>query len=230
MTNELQIFKNSSFGNLEVLTIEGKQWFPAIKVAEILGYANPRKAIRDHSKEKGVTIRSVLSNGGTQNKKFIDEGNLYRLITKSKLPQAEQFEEWVFDDVLPTLRKTGSYQVKPLTTSEQIQLIAQGNTELDERVTVIEESYPIMHGQAKHIQQLVARKVAEIVRNKFNGYYKETSKKLFAEIYRSIKKIFQVPTYNSIPRGRYEEAVKFIEQWQPSYETVYQLELNLKEA
>ncbi|MCJ1783132.1 BRO family protein [Mammaliicoccus sciuri] len=230
MTNELQIFKNSSFGNLEVLTIEGKQWFPAIKVAEILGYANPRKAIRDHSKEKGVTIRSVLSNGGTQNKKFIDEGNLYRLITKSKLPQAEQFEEWVFDDVLPTLRKTGSYRVKPLTTSEQIQLIAQGNTELDERVTAIEESYPIMHGQAKHIQQLVARKVAEIVRNKFNGYYKETSKKLFAEIYRSIKKIFQVPTYNSIPRGRYEEAVKFIEQWQPSYDTVYQLELNLKEA
>lgn len=230
MKNELQIFKNSSFGNLEVLTIEGKQWFPAIKVAEILGYSNPHDAINRHSKTKGVVKREVLSNGGIQNKKFIDEGNLYRLITKSKLPQAEQFEEWVFDDVLPTLRKTGSYQVKPLTTSEQIQLIAQGNTELDERVTAIEESYPIMHGQAKHIQQLVARKVAEIVRNKFNGYYKETSKKLFAEIYRSIKKIFQVPTYNSIPRGRYEEAVKFIEQWQPSYDTVYQLELNLKEA
>ncbi len=230
MTNELQIFKNSSFGNLEVLTIEGKQWFPAIKVAEILGYSNPHDAINRHSKTKGVVKREVLSNGGIQNKKFIDEGNLYRLITKSKLPQAEQFEEWVFDDVLPTLRKTGSYQIKPLTTSEQIQLIAQGNTELDERVTAIEESYPIMHGQAKHIQQLVARKVAEIVRNKFNGYYKETSKKLFAEIYRSIKKIFQVPTYNSIPRGRYEEAVKFIEQWQPSYDTVYQLELNLKEA
>lgn len=231
MTNTVQVFENSSFGNLEVLTIEGKEWFPAIKVAEILGYSNPRKAVRDHTKERGVTIRSVIDSlGRNQDKKFIDEGNLYRLITKSKLPQAEQFEEWVFDDVLPALRKTGSYQVKPLTTSEQIQLIAQGNTELDERVTAIEESYPIMHGQAKHIQQLVARKVAEIVRNKFNGYYKETSKKLFAEIYRSIKKIFQVPTYHNIPRGRYEEAVKFIEQWQPSYDTVYQLELNLKEA
>lgn len=231
MINTVQVFENSSFGNLEVLTIKGKQWFPGIKVAEILGYTNPRKAVRDHTKERGVTIRSVIDSlGRNQDKKFIDEGNLYRLITKSKLPQAEQFEEWVFDEVLPTLRKTGSYQVKPLTTSEQIQLIAQGNTELDERVTAIEESYPIMHGQAKHIQQLVARKVAEIVRNKFNGYYKETSKKLFAEIYRSIKKIFQVPTYNCIPRGRYEEAVKFIEQWQPSYETVYQLELNLKEA
>lgn len=106
---ELQVFRNSQFGNLEILTIEGKQWFPAIKVAETLGYTNPRKAIRDHAKEKGVTIRSVLSNGGNQNKKFIDEGNLYRLISRSKLPQAEQFEEWVFDDVLPAIRKHGIY-------------------------------------------------------------------------------------------------------------------------
>ncbi|WP_239706168.1 MULTISPECIES: ORF6C domain-containing protein [unclassified Mammaliicoccus] len=231
MTNELKIFKNSSFGNLEVLTIEGKQLFPAIKVAEILGYSNPRKAVRDHTKERGVTIRSVIDSlGRNQDKKFIDEGNLYRLITKSKLPQAEQFEEWVFDDVLPTLRKTGSYQAKPLTTSQQIQLIAQGNTELDERVTAIEENYPIMHGEAKHIQKLVAIKVAEIVRNKFNGYYKAVSKKLFAELYKSIKNVFQVTTYTSIPRGRYQEAVKYVERWQPSYETVYQLEQELKEA
>ncbi|NHD79149.1 phage antirepressor [Staphylococcus aureus] len=105
----LQTFQNSQFGNLEILTIEGKQWFPAINVAETLGYTNPRKAIRDHAKEKGVTIRSVLSNGGNQNKKFIDEGNLYRLISRSKLPQAEQFEEWVFDEVLPAIRKHGIY-------------------------------------------------------------------------------------------------------------------------
>lgn len=105
----LQVFQNSQFGNLEILIIEGKEWFPAIKVAELLGYTNPRKAIRDHAKEKGVTIRSVLSNGGNQNKKFIDEGNLYRLISRSKLPQAEQFEEWVFDEVLPAIRKHGIY-------------------------------------------------------------------------------------------------------------------------
>lgn len=107
--NELQVFQNSQFGNLEILTFGGKEWFPAIKVAEILGYTNPRKAIRDHAKEKGVTIRSVLSKGGKQNKKFIDEGNLYRLITRSKLPQADEFEEWVFEEVLPTIRKHGIY-------------------------------------------------------------------------------------------------------------------------
>lgn len=107
---ELQVFQNSQFGNLEILTIEGKEWFPAIKVAEILGYTNPRKAIRDHAKERGVTIRSVIDSlGRNQDKKFIDEGNLYRLITRSKLPQAEQFEEWVFDEVLPAIRKHGIY-------------------------------------------------------------------------------------------------------------------------
>ncbi|HGZ8917371.1 TPA: phage antirepressor [Staphylococcus aureus] len=106
----LQRFQNSQFGDLEILTIEGKQWFPAINVAETLGYTNPRKAIRDHAKERGVTIRSVIDSlGRNQNKKFIDEGNLYRLISRSKLPQAEQFEEWVFDDVLPAIRKLGIY-------------------------------------------------------------------------------------------------------------------------
>mgnify|MGYP003250300630 FL=1 len=107
--NELQVFQNKQFGNLEILSIEGKEWFPAIQVAEILGYANPRDAISRHTKLKGVVNHDVLSNGGVQSKKFIDEGNLYRLITRSKLPQADEFEEWVFEDVLPSIRKHGLY-------------------------------------------------------------------------------------------------------------------------
>ncbi|WP_180538040.1 phage antirepressor, partial [Staphylococcus haemolyticus] len=108
--NELQVFQNSQFGNLEILTIEGKEWFPAIQVAEILGYTNPRKAIRDHTKERGVTIRSVIDSlGRNQDKKFIDEGNLYRLITRSKLPQADEFKKGVFENILPSIRKHGLY-------------------------------------------------------------------------------------------------------------------------
>lgn len=233
MTSELQTF---NFEELPVrtLTVNDEPHFVGKDVADVLGYSNASKAVMVHvdEEDKLTSMISHTRSGNLSQSKttLINESGLYSLIFSSKLDSSKRFKRWVTSEVLPTLRKTGSYQVKPLTTSKQIQLIAQGNTELDERVTAIEESYPIMHGQAKHIQQLVARKVAEIVRNKFNGYYKETSKKLFAEIYRSIKKIFQVPTYNSIPRGRYEEAVKFIEQWQPSYDTVYQLELNLKEA
>lgn len=106
----LQRFQNSQFGDLEILTIEGKQWFPATEVAMTLGYSNPRDAISRHVKRRWVVNHDVIDSlGRKQNKKFIDEGNLYRLISRSKLPQAEQFEEWVFDEVLPAIRKHGIY-------------------------------------------------------------------------------------------------------------------------
>lgn len=103
----LQIFKSSEFGELGVMNIEGKEYFPASDCARMLGYSNPHKAIRDHC--KGVTKRSVLTEGGNQEMNFIPEGDLYRLIVRSKLPSAEKFERWVFDEVLPTVRKTGGY-------------------------------------------------------------------------------------------------------------------------
>ena len=110
MRNELTVFENEKFGKLEVLVENGKEYFPATEIAKILGYSNPQKAIRDHCRGDGCTIRSVIDRlGRTQEKKFINEGNLYRLIAKSNLPQAEVFESWVFDEVLPTIRKTGMY-------------------------------------------------------------------------------------------------------------------------
>ena len=108
--NEMQVFQNSEFGELGVLEINGKPYFPATACAKILGYANPRKAILDHCKEDGVTKRDVIDTlGRTQSAKFINEGNLYRLIIHSKLPAAERFEKWVFDEVLPSIRRTGGY-------------------------------------------------------------------------------------------------------------------------
>lgn len=95
------------------MLIDGKEYFPATQCAKILGYSNPQKAIRDHCKEDGCTKRSVIDNlGRTQQMKYINEGNLYRLIVGSKLSAAEEFERWVFDEVLPTIRKTGSYSIQ----------------------------------------------------------------------------------------------------------------------
>ncbi|MBU6716507.1 ORF6C domain-containing protein [Staphylococcus aureus] len=227
---ELQTF---NFEELPVRTLEvdGEPYFVGSDIAKILGYQKPQNAIATHVdlEDKTTTLIQGTGSNYKSNAVIINESGLYSLIFSSKLENAKRFKRWVTSEVLPTLRKTGAYQTKPLTTSEQIQLIAQGNTELDERVTKIEETYPIMHGEAKHIQRLVAQKVAEIVRNKFNGYYDQVSRKLFAEIYKSIKNIFDVPSYNCIPRGRYQEAIKFVERWQPSYETTYQLEMKLTE-
>ena len=106
----VQVFKNFAFGNLEVLEREGKIYFPATDVAKMLGYSKPHDAITRHCKEMGTSFHGVIDSlGRTQNKKFINEGNLYRLITNSKLPHAEQFESWVFDEVLPDIRKHGMH-------------------------------------------------------------------------------------------------------------------------
>lgn len=238
MTNELTIF---NFSDLPVRTLtKGEDiYFIGKDVAEILGYNRPTKAIQDNVDQEDKDVVPIQDSiGRSQETPVINESGLYSMILSAAKQSnnvvikenARKFKRFITSEVLPQIRKTGSYQAKPLTTSQQIQLIAQGNTELDERVTAIEENYPIMHGEAKHIQKLVAIKVAEIVRNKFNGYYKAVSKKLFADLYKSIKNVFQVTTYTSIPRGRYLEAVKYVERWQPSYETVYQLEQELKEA
>ena len=107
--NQLQIFSNKEFGSLPIVYIENKVYFGATETATTLGYANPHDAISKHCKKEGVAFYEVLSNGGPQKKKFINEGNLYRLIVRSKLPEAEKFENWVFDEVLPTIRKTGGF-------------------------------------------------------------------------------------------------------------------------
>ncbi|WP_406542027.1 Bro-N domain-containing protein [Clostridium ljungdahlii] len=106
--SEIQIFKNPEFGTVRTIEENGKIIFCGTDIASSLGYTNPQKAIKDHCREDGVTFRSVIDNiGRTQQAKFIDEGNLYRLITHSKLPAADRFEGWVFDEVLPTIRKHG---------------------------------------------------------------------------------------------------------------------------
>lgn len=107
--NDLQIFSNPEFGSIRTLDEDGKVLFAATDVAKSLGYSNPHDAISKHC--KGVAKREALTNGGVQELNFIPEGDVYRLITHSNLPDAEKFERWLFDDMLPTLRKTGSYSI-----------------------------------------------------------------------------------------------------------------------
>lgn len=107
---DVAIFNNPLFGDVEVLNLNGKFYFPASKVAAILGYKDPDKAVRTHCLEDGGVFRPIIDSlGRTQNAKFINEGNLYRLIVRSKLPLAQQFESWVFDEVIPLIRQTGMY-------------------------------------------------------------------------------------------------------------------------
>lgn len=108
--NKIQIFNNDQFGTVRTIEENGKVLFCATDIARALGYTDTAKAIKLHCKEDGWAICPVIdSMGREQQAKFINEGNVYRLITHSKLPAAEQFERWVFDEVLPMIRNTGGY-------------------------------------------------------------------------------------------------------------------------
>ena len=114
---DLQVFTNSEFGELGVIMIDDKPYFPATDCAKLLAYSNPHKAILDHCPhltKREVGVQTGEKADGTPaiqtvSRNFIPEGDLYRLIARSKLPAAEKFERWVFDEVLPSIRKHGAY-------------------------------------------------------------------------------------------------------------------------
>lgn len=107
--DKLQVFNNTEFGSIRTVEIDNEAWFVGKDVAEILGYANPRKAIGDHvdKEDKGVT--KCDTPGGAQNFTVINESGLYSLVLSSKLPTAKKFKKWVTGEVLPTIRKHGAY-------------------------------------------------------------------------------------------------------------------------
>ena len=220
--NELQIFNNPEFGEIRTIEIEGKPYFVASDVATALGYANPRKAVSDHC--KGVTKRDTPTSSGVQSMSYIGEGDLYRLIMKSKLPSAEKFESWVMDEVLPSIRNTG-YYVKPLTTAEQIKLIAQGNMELGERVDKVEDKLsnlendtPLYGCEIDEVQKHVRKKGVEVLGGKDSEAYRDGSvrSQVYSDIYNQLKREYGcVSSYKSIKR-KYVDAVHvFIDRYEP---------------
>lgn len=104
---KIQEFFNEKFGTVRTITIDGVVYFVASDIARALGYKNPQKAIRDHCKR--VNESFIPSNGGEQKAKVITKSDIYRLIVRSKLESADEFESWIFDEIMPTIEKTGAY-------------------------------------------------------------------------------------------------------------------------
>ena len=215
--NELQIFNSGEFGEIRTIEIDGKPYFVGTDVAKALGYNNPRDAVSRHC--KGVVKHDTPTSSGIQSMSYINEGDLYRLIMKSKLPSAEKFEAWVMDEVLPTIRKTGSYQ-KPMTIAEQIQLLALGNQNHEERIEKLENTMTIDYAQQEAIRDLVSSVVIAHLGGKESNAYKEIGKKVFAECNRDIKTYFTVNARNNIPKLRFEESMEYVRNWHPCTNTV----------
>lgn len=120
MATALQAFTNHQFGTIRTIEESGKILFCGRDVAVALGYENPSKAIRDHARQDGGPKRYPIVDalGRTQQATFITEGDLYRLIASSKLPAAQRFESWVFDEVLPSIRSHGMYAIDELLQND----------------------------------------------------------------------------------------------------------------
>lgn len=151
--NELKVFENTEFGKFGIMLIDGKEYFPATKCAEILGYKNPQDAVR--AKCKGVRKMLTPSAGGMQEANYISEGDLYRLIASSKLPAAQKFEQWIFDEIVPSIRKHGAYMTPEVIeqTLMNPDYIIRLATAIKEERAKNEQLEKINAEQQKHLQE-----------------------------------------------------------------------------
>lgn len=213
---DLKIFENEKFGEVIILENNGKFEFGATEVAKALGYTNPRDAIQRHCKKRGVVKHDVphpQSKNKTISKNFIDEGNLYRLITHSKLPEAEKFERWVFDEILPTIRKTGGYIAGEKNLSDE-ELVERAflvvKNKLEQREKQLKEQEP----KVRFAESITASKDSKLINElakllSQNGYeigQNRLYEKLRDEGYliKARGDLWNLPTQRSMDLGLFE--------------------------
>lgn len=124
MTSELKVFENPTFGQVRTVEIDGEPWFVGKDVAEALGYKNTKDALGKHVDAEDKRGSRFTTPGGKQEVTIINESGLYSLILSSKLPGAKEFKHWITHDVIPSIRKTGGYTLKPKPMTEYQQMMA----------------------------------------------------------------------------------------------------------
>ena len=149
---------------------------------------------------------------------IINESGLYSLIFGSKLESAKRFKHWVTSEVLPELRKTGSYQ-KPLSAKQMMRIQLGMIDDHEERIEKLENTMTIDYGQQQVIGREVNKVVIEALGGKGTEAYRALGKKVFAECNKDIKEIFNVNSRCNIPRCKFEEALAYIKGWKPSTNT-----------
>lgn len=219
--NELQIFNNEEFGDIRTVTINNEPWFVGKDVAEALGYSEPRSAVSKKIDEADRGVAEMETPSGKQNMTIINESGLYALIFGSKLESAKRFKHWVTSEVLPAIRKTGAYQ-KPMTTDQKIQLLAQGNVELTEKIEKVNDDLqefkkdmPLLALECQKITRAKNQKVVPLMGGKNAPAYKNKSlmRKVYGDIDAQLRREFGVNTYKAIKRNQCDLAISIIEAY-----------------
>lgn len=216
--NDLQIFNNEEFGEIRTAVVNDEPMFCLIDICKALEIKNAT----DVAKRLDEDERTRLNLGRQGETNFITESGLYAVILRSDKPNAKKFRKWVTAEVLPQIRKTGGYSM-PKTTGGQIQLLAQGYTELEQAVNSIKEDMtelkdntPLYGCEIDEVKQHVNRKGVIVLGGKDSEAYKNGSirSSVYSDIYKQLKREFGcVTTYKSIRRKYIDNVHKFIDDY-----------------
>lgn len=220
--NELQIFQNKEFGEVRSLVINNEPWFVGKDVAEALGYKNSKNAVPTHVDEEDKLSTQIEYTGQKRNVTVINESGLYSLILSSKLPNAKKFKRWVTSEVLPTLRKTGSYAKVPTDPRELLMLTIKAHEQtaqrvdvLEEKVSSLEKSTTIDSSQQYTLEKIAKATVIRTLGGIDSRAYQLMNRKIFSNIWRDYKNYFKLGSYRDTLKTEFENAKEYLESWSP---------------
>jgi prophage antirepressor-like protein len=216
--NNITTFENLEFGAIRTKIIKDEPYFCLADVCHALDIKNISDMKKRLNRDGVATSEVIDSVGRKQNANFVNELNLYKTIFQSRKESAERFTDWVAGEVLPSIRKTGGYQ-KPATIAEQIGLLATGYGDHEDRIKNLESNMVIDYGQQQTLRQHVNKAVLNALGGKDTEAYAYISKVVFAECNRDLQDRFKVNSRNNIPRKRYEEAIDYVDNWEPKTNT-----------
>ena len=234
--NKLEVYSNVEFGAVRTLTIEGEPYFVGKDVAEILGYSAPRNAIATHVDDEDKTTALIQCDDSNykSNAVVINESGLYSLILSSKLPTAKKFKRWVTAEVLPTIRKHGSYNADYSSLSPQLQYLItleqktkaleQKQTELENKLAESEKNRDeiikatfefgrIGELQRNEITKAVKKRAIELCR--YAETYDKVGKSVISSIYKGLQKEFKVKSYLDLSYNQYTDCMIFVQYYEP---------------
>lgn len=221
------VFDNADFGEVRTVVIDGDPWFVGKDVAECLGYTNPSKALADHVDDDDKLNNKTLSSLGQRGGWLINESGMYALIFGSKLEKAREFKRWVTSEVLPTLRKTGHYEVAADQSVNQllaefgdfkvtyVQQMVEFKDALEKQTKAFDKSISNMTlstTQQNKVHRAVKDRVGSL--GAHSDLYKEKSRMYFANLWNDLKAEFECGSrWQDLNPAYMEEAMSWIRYW-----------------
>ena len=225
MNGEVEIFENEEFGKIRTVNIGGEPWFVAKDVCDILGVKNPRQAMtRLDDFEKNTVILND-GNKGNPNMTIISESGFYILVLSSRKPIAKPFQIWVTREVLPSIRKTGSYTANPSNKMElafdnmkivyaQINNMEDLLAEQNEKLDRVVDNLTLSTRQQQKIYKVAKDRVNHLLGGAHSKEYKANSRSYFINMWNGLKSKFQCGSYKDLNPIYFDKAVEFISGWE----------------